>query len=184
MLEVSSCHDWKNQKMSNYNRTTRDCSVRQLQPELRQAIQSHFQAHDLGDPETESLMCCGTISEKKDVGKLASWLGGEEDTKIYTGVLFTSEWLIWVRKGNQSDAVLHAASLKEIRVSAYEPLLMKEPGLEISGFAETSKGRMRGYIGMGPEAISQKFVEAVQKRVAELKPPVKKRGIARWFSRE
>jgi len=44
--------------MGNYHRTTRECSMSQLQPELRQAIQSHFQEHDLGDPETESLMSC------------------------------------------------------------------------------------------------------------------------------
>ena len=170
--------------MSNYNRSTRECSASQLHPELRQAVQNYFQEHDLGDPETESLMCCETISEKKDAGKLANLLGGEADTTIHMGVLFTSEWLVWARKGNQSDTVLHVASLKEIRVSAYEPLLLKEPGLEISGFAETSKGRVRGYIGMGPEAISQKFIEALEKMVAELRPPAKKRGIARWFSRE
>ena len=44
--------------MSNYNRTMRECSVRQLHPELRQAIRSHFQEHKLGDPETEPVMCC------------------------------------------------------------------------------------------------------------------------------
>jgi hypothetical protein len=168
--------------MSNYNRTTRECSVSQLHPELRQAVQNYFQEHDLGDPETESLMCCETISEKKEVNKLASWLGGDADTTIHTGVLFTSEWLIWARKGDQSDTVLHVASLKEIRVSAHEPLLTREPGLEIAGFAETSKGRVRGYIGMGPEAAAQKFCEAVQKAVAELKPPAKKRGIFGWLS--
>ena len=168
--------------MSSYNRTTRECFVSQLHPELRQAVQNYFQAHNLGDPETESLMCCETISEKKDTGKLVSWLGGETDTTVHMGVLFTSEWLVWARKGDQSDTVLHAATLKEIRVSAYEPLLMKEPGLEISGFAETSKGRVRGYIGMGPEAASQKFIEAIGKAVAELRPPARKRGIFKWLS--
>jgi len=50
----------KEQNMSNYHRITRECTVSQLHPELRQAIQSYFQAHDLGNPETESLMCCET----------------------------------------------------------------------------------------------------------------------------
>jgi L-fucose isomerase-like protein len=167
--------------MSNYDRRTRECFVSQLHPELRQAIREYFKEHNLGDPETESLICCETISEKKDAGKLVSWLGGESDSTIYTGMLLTSQKLIWVRKGDQSDIVLNAANLKEMRVNAYEPLLSKEPGLEILGFIETTKSRVRGHIGMGPEAATQKFGKAVQETIAKLKPPSKKRGLFKWL---
>lgn len=167
--------------MSTYNRTTRECSVAQLRPELRQAIWEYFKEHNLGDPEAESLMCCETIAEKKDAGKLASWLSGESDTIIYIGMLFTHQMLIWVRKGNQSDPVLHAANLKEIRVSAYEPLLSKELGLEIAGFIETTKSWVRGHIEMGPEAATKEFVKAVQEAIAGLNPPSKRRGLFKWL---
>ena len=167
--------------MSNYDRTTRECFVSQLHPELRQAILGYFKERDLGDPETESLMCCETISKKKDTGKLVSWLGGESDSTIYTGMLLTPQRLIWVRKGDQSNSVLNAASLKEIRVNVYEPLLSKEPGLEIFGFIETTKGRVRGHIAMGPEAATQKFGEAVREAISKLKPPSKKRGLFKWL---
>ena len=167
--------------MSNYDRTTRECSVAQLHPELRQAIREYFKEHNLGDPEAESLMCCETISEKKDAGKLASWLNDESDTTIHTGMLLTPQLFIWVHKGNQSETVLHAASLKEIRVSAYEPLLSKKPGLEIAGFIETTKSQARGHIGMGPEAATQKFGQAVQEAIAELNPPSKRRGLFKWL---
>ena len=169
--------------MSNYNRKTRECSVSQMQPELRQAIQNYFQEHGLGDPETESLMCCETISEKKDVGKLANLLGGEADTTVHMGVLFTSEMLIWARKGNKSDMVLNAANLKEIQVRAYDAMLTKETGLEIHGKIGNSKGRVGGFICMGPESAAQNFIETIVDKINEVNPPSKKKGIARWFSR-
>ena len=167
--------------MSNYDRTTRECSVAQLHPELRQAIWEYFNEHNLGDPEAESLMCCETISKKKEAGRLASWLSDESDTIIHTGMLLTPQMLIWTYKGGQSDTVLHAASLKEIRVSIYESLLTKEPGLEIAGFIETTKSQVRGHIGMGPEAATRKFGEAIQKAIAELNPPSKRPGLFKWL---
>ncbi len=51
--------------MSGYTRTTRDCPVSQLHPGLSQAIREYFQTHLLGDAETETRLCCETISEKR-----------------------------------------------------------------------------------------------------------------------
>ena len=126
--------------MSNYNRTTRECSVHQLHPKLRQAVQSHFQEHNLGDPETETLMCCETISEKKNASGLLSWLKGGADTTIHTGMLLTSQSLIWIRTGDQSGTLLNSANLKEIHARAYQSVLTKETGLEIFGLIGSSKG--------------------------------------------
>ena len=166
--------------MSDYNRTTRECPVNQLHPELRQAVQNYFQKHELGDPETETLMCCETVSTRKSSGWVGTLLNGGEDTTIHTGMLLTSEWLIWVRKGDQSSTVLNAASLKEIQVKAYLSLLNKDNGLEITGYTRDSQGRARGYVGMGTELAAQRFCEEVEKAVAKVKPPAEK-GFARWF---
>jgi hypothetical protein len=76
--------------MSDYYRTTRECSVRQLHPELRQAIRNYFQEHNLGDLDAETISCCETISEKKVTGRLISWLNDNSDTTIHTGILLTS----------------------------------------------------------------------------------------------
>lgn len=171
--------------MSNYNRTTRECSVSQLHPELRQAIQSHFQEHNLGDPETESLMCCEIISEKKNVSKLVSWLGGGSDATVHRGILLTSERLIWARRGDRSGTVLNAARLKEIQVRAYQSVIPKETGLEIYGLIGASKILVRGFVAMGEELVAQKFIETVVNKTNELNPPVKKEKkgfLARWLS--
>lgn len=152
----------------------------QLHPELLQAIQSYFQEHKLGDLEAETLMCCETISEKKNLGRLVSMLEGAGDTTIHTGMLLTSQWLIWVRKGAQSGILLSAANLKEIQVRPYTAILRKDTGLEIFGYIEGSKGRVRGYIGMGAEVAAQKFCEEVRKTISTANPPVKN-GLFKWL---
>jgi hypothetical protein len=166
--------------MSDYNRTTRECPVNQLPPELLRAVQSYFQEHQLGDLEADTLMCCETISTKKNFGRLASLLKGVEDTTIHTGMLFTSQWLIWVRRGDQSGTVLTAANLKEIQVKSYVSILAKDSGLEIFGYIVDSKSQVRGYVGMGAEPAAQKFCEEVKKAVANVTPPAQK-GWPKWM---
>jgi len=164
--------------MSSYTRTTRECQLSQIPPEPFQAIRDLFQKHDLGDPKSETLACCETISEKKKASKLSSWLEGEQDMLIHTWMLLTSKWLIWVRLGDQTGMVSNAANLLQIRVRDYKSIFNKDSGLEIFGFIGESKNRVRGYIGMGAEPAAEEFREQVGATVTELYPVPKKRG---WF---
>jgi len=166
--------------MSDYNRTTRECSVSQLHPEVRQAIWNYFQEHQLGDLEAETLLCCETISEKKSPGKLTSWLNDEPDTTIHTGMLLTSQWLIWVRSGDKSGTRLAAANLENISVKVFTSILTQDSGLEVFGYLEDSKGRMRGDIAMGSELAAQKFCDEVKQAITKAKPPTKK-GWSKWM---
>ncbi len=168
--------------MSEYTRTTRECSVKQLRPELLQAIQTYFQEHRLGVLEAEVLICCETLSRKKSTGKMASWLSGNPDVTIYTGMLLTSEWLIWVHHGDQSGTRLNAADLKQIRAEVYNSPLTKDSGLEIAGYIGDIKNRVRGYIGMGADPAAQKFCEEVIQAINKVHPPSAKRGLFRWLT--
>ena len=161
--------------MTTYDRATRECPVAELRPELYEAIRDYFKEQQLGDPETETIICCETTSTRKDAGRLPAWLDGGEPATSYTGMLLTSQRLVWVRSGADSGMVLTAAALKDIRVKAYTSPLTRDTGLEVCGFVEGSKGRVRGYIGMGPESAAQKFCEAVVKAVEAVNPPAKRR---------
>jgi hypothetical protein len=168
--------------MSAYIRFTRECSLGQLRPELVQAIREYAQNHrELGNVEIEVLMCCETISRKKSTDALATLLGDEPDTTVYTGMLVTPQWLIWARSGDQSGIVVSSAKLQDVQVRAFASRLVKDTGMEVSGYIGDSKGRMRGYIGMGPEPAAQKFCEQVQKAIEKVTPKPAKRRI-RWFS--
>jgi len=167
--------------MSEYTRTTRECSVHQFRPELFQAFWNYFQEHKLGDMEAETLMCCETISNKKSAGRLVSWLSGKADTTLYTGTLLTSQWLIWVHYGDQSGTRLNAANLKEIRAEFYTSPLTRDAGLEIVGYIGDAKDRVRGYIGMGADLVAQKFCEEVKQAITKANPPTQK-GLFKWLT--
>ena len=143
--------------MSNYLRATRECSVTQLRPELQQALQSYFQSHDLGVLEQESLSCCETHSEKMVGSWLLSWLDGNPDLEINSGIVLTGRSLVWVRVGSHSGAQAAGAELTDIRVKMIVTLLTKDPGLEIIGLPYGAKVFIRGLIALGPEPASQKL---------------------------
>jgi len=166
--------------MSDYNRTTRECSVSQLRPELLLSVRNYFQEHKLGDPETETLFCCETTSIKKDANPLVSWLNDGLDTTVHMGVLFTSQWLIWVRNGDKSGVHLSSADLKQISVRVYVSLFTRDTGLEIAGHIEGSTGMMKGVIAMRSVSIAQKFCDEVNQAIIKISPPAPK-NVSRWW---
>ena len=143
--------------MSEYIRTTRECSVNQLRPELLRAIQNYFQEQKLGHLEAETLLCCETVSTKKSTGKVASWLSGAPDATIHTGMLLTSQWLIWVHHGDQSGTRLNAAELKEIRAEVYGSPFTKDISLEIVGHIGNAKGTCRDSSRWGQTRLRRSF---------------------------
>ena len=159
--------------MSDYHRTTRECAVSELRPELRQAIERHFQEHGLGDLASEILACCETTAEKKNTPQLLAWLQGGLDTTVHTAMLLTPQWLIWVRSGDRSGLGLTAAQLTMIQVKPYRSFLTGDTGIELAGYVGDSAKRMRGLIGTGDDPAAQKFCEAVQQEIARVKPPRK-----------
>jgi hypothetical protein len=160
--------------MSDYIRNTRECAAKELHPELLQAIQNYFLEHTLGNLQSDIVMCCETISSRKKAGKKISWLDGRQDTTIYTGLVLTSQWLIWAQFGDQTGTRVHSASLHEIQAEFYTPLLTKDAGLKIVGFVTEGNKHIRGYIGMGNDLAAQKFCEEVQEAIIKANPQTKK----------
>jgi hypothetical protein len=160
--------------MSEYIRTTRECSISQFHPELRQALRKYFEEHELGDLQAEILMCCETVSRKKNTGKSGSWLSDSPDTTIYTGTLLTSRFLFWAHYGDRSGTLVNGANLDEIRAEPYTALFTKDTGLDIVGYISGAKSRVHGRIGMGTELAAQKFCEEVKKAITQINPPTKK----------
>ncbi|MFN8384491.1 MAG: hypothetical protein U0V02_21315 [Anaerolineales bacterium] len=166
--------------MSEFNRTTRECPVNQLHPEVFRELKNYFQEKNLGDLETETVSCCETVSTKNRSGGLFSLLSPSVDTTIHTGVVLTSQWLVWVRSGDKSGTLLSAANLNNISVSMYKSMFVNDTGLEIIGYIGDSKLVIRGYVGMGPEPATQKFCDEVKQAITTLNPP-KPRTWPKWM---
>ena len=161
--------------MSDYIRTTRECSAEQLHPELLRAIQNYFQEHELGDLQAETLACCETVSTKKNIGKLAFWLSGNPDTTIHVDIVLTPEFLIWVHLGDKTRMRVNAANLRNIRTDYYLSLYKKEASLSIMGYISDAKSGVRGTIALGPEPAAEQFCEQVKQAIQKVSPPVKKK---------
>lgn len=161
--------------MFGYTRSTRTCTVSQIHSSLAQGVQDFFQAHQVGDPDTDTLLCCETIARRDPPNPLFKLLDGDPDTNIYLATLLTKEWLIWARNGDQTGTVVTGAKLQVIKVKAFVRRSSKDMELEITGFIAASKEYVRGNLELGPEPAAQKFCEAVLQAVNEAKPPVKKK---------
>ena len=159
--------------MSDFIRSTRLCNFELLRPELRRAIADYAQKQELENLESEIIQCCQTKSERKTDG-LFAWLETKSDQIIYTGALYTAEWLIWARSGDVSGTSVTAAQLKDIRVKDYASMLVSDRGLEIYGYLNASNTRVRGYIGMGPEPATQTFCDGVRQAAEKINPPNRK----------
>ena len=166
--------------MSEFNRTTRECPVSQLHPEVFRALKNYFQEKDLGDLETKAVLCCETLSTRKSAGGLFSLLSPSVDTAIHTGIILTSDWLVWVRSGDASGTLLSAANLNNIIVNTYKSMFVNDTGLEIIGYIGDSKLVVRGYVGMGPELAAQKFCDEVKQAIIKINPP-KPKSQLKWF---
>ncbi|MGB8211917.1 MAG: hypothetical protein WCE68_00030 [Anaerolineales bacterium] len=172
--------DQKEKIMSGIIRTTRECSVSQLHPSLFQAIREFVQTNPVGDLESETRLCCETISEKQNPGKLAAFLDGDHDTIVHLAILLTAEWLIWARNGDQSGTVVAGARLKGIQVKPFVARRTKNMELEVSAYIGDSKEYVRGNLELGYQAAAQKFCEDVCQAVLQLNPPAK-RTFPRWM---
>jgi hypothetical protein len=157
--------------MGDYTRSTRECSVNQVRPELYRALEDYFQKNSFGDLEAETIICCETVSEKKAGGWLATLLGSKDEPVIYTAMLLTSTHLIWARSGQHPSINVNTADLRFIHVKPYSSLFIKDTGLEISGLLGNSKGMTLGYLGMGPEPSTQKFCDEVRQAIDKVNPP-------------
>jgi hypothetical protein len=166
--------------MFGYTRTTRACPVSQIHSSLSQGVRDFFQTHQLGDPDTETILCCETFSTRPDPGKLIVWLDGNPDTNIHLVTVLTKEWLIWARNGDQTGTVVTGAKLQVIKVNAFVRRRSKEMELEISGFMADTKEYMRGNLEMGPDPAAQNFCDAVVPAVLKAAPP-KHSKFPRWM---
>lgn len=156
--------------MGIYRRSTRECDVNQLRPELLRATREYFSTHQLGNPETEVLRCCETVSEKKPGNRLTAWLEADADQTVLTGILLTKEALVWGRAGERSGVRVVSAELKYIHARLHFSVFSKEPELEISGLVENGQIHIRGVIALGPEPAAEKFCEEVHEAVEKINP--------------
>ena len=141
--------------MNRTSRSTRECSVQDLDPGLRTAIREYTEKFKLSDLESTCLMCCETTSVRHKSG-----LFGKAQTTL-SAVLLTPQWLIWADSTDRNAAGIGSAQLTQIEVHDFESSAMgtiaPDEGLNITGrYTNNTKSGMT-FIALGAGPDGQKF---------------------------
>lgn len=151
--------------MREYRRTTRECSVAELHPELMKAVREYAGKQNLGDIESEAIICCETTSERLKKGLLSRFFGDPDDFH-HTAMLLTPVLLIWGTTGKRRGTSIVSARLADIEVRDYDSSLIEDSGLDIFGFLNQSPERGQAFIGLGEGEAAERFRRALKERVA------------------
>ena len=158
--------------MSDYQRTTRECSFTQIRPELFDAIRQHIEEHHLGNVESELLICCETTSERKKAGLLTSLkdklMGLPAPGSIqYSAAVVTPKWLIWAITDIKHGVLALSVRLTEAEISDYDAKLVEDYGINILGFSTGATKRSLKFLGLGRGPASEKFKSVLKQAMEE-----------------
>ena len=90
--------------MSDYRRTTRDCTLDQLRPELAEAVRAYAQRQQWDNFEADVLACCETTAERISTNRLDAWLNGSAAAITYLALIATPQRLIWAYSTGSANA--------------------------------------------------------------------------------
>ncbi len=97
---------------------------------------------------------------------MLAFLGEDDpDTSVYTAMFVTPECLVWGRMGDKSGTLVTSADFRNVKVRPFASRFNDDTGLEVAGFIEDSPGRVKGYIGLGPEEAARRFCDEVVQAV-------------------
>jgi hypothetical protein len=141
--------------MNRTSRTTRECSIEDLDPALRTAMREHIAKYKLGDIESDILVCCETTSVRHRKGLFSR----AQNTR--SAAFVTPKWLVWADSTKRNDAGAGSAQLAQIEVHDFGTTAMgviaPDEGLNITGryTNENKTGMTFIVLGAGPDG--QKF---------------------------
>lgn len=145
--------------MGDYKRTTRECTLDTMRPELSAALRAHVEKNNLGDVLSQVAVCVETTSEKIKKGLFG---GGET---IYTAAVLTKEWLVWANCGTKVTPHAMSARLGQITVQDYAmssfAKLIPDTGVNVNGLQTDTPEAGTTFIGLEENAAGIKFREAL-----------------------
>lgn len=157
--------------MGDYVRTTRECTLADMQPALAAAIRDHLAKYNLEALENSVLYGCETRSTAKKKG-----LFRRQVEVILSGVLLTPRWLLLATgkegeapgKEGEAPGVL-SARLEALRVQDYEQSsmykLVADTGVNIFGVTTGTSEPGSVFIGLGPEPAAQRLRQLLKEAV-------------------
>jgi hypothetical protein len=153
--------------MNAYTRSTLECTFAEMRPELAAAIRRHIETYKLGDIESSLLICCETTSKRQKAGLIAN---GDETT--FTGMLVTTQLLVWTNGNKKGKPVVTSALLRNIDAHDFENTAMyqvkPDSGMNISGRYTDVTKQGQSFIGLGSDPTGEKFRHVLQHAIQKV----------------
>lgn len=145
-------------------RTTRECTLDTMQPELATAVHAYIEKYRFDGIAASVLICCETTTTKQK-----KRLFGTKTEIVISGVILTPKRLIWVSKNEDEHPTVFSAALQNLLVEDYKTSKMykiqPDTGLNVFGF-QTANGLSSIFIGLGSQPIAQTFKSMLQSAIA------------------
>lgn len=117
--------------MSHAQRTTRECALVELRPELAEAIRAHAQRQHWPDWETAIAACCETTTERTHTNRLGAWLNADAPALSSVALVATPDRLIWAFSSDRAQAGAASAQYKDMRLKIFTPKRSVDIAVEI-----------------------------------------------------
>jgi hypothetical protein len=169
--------------VTDYRRTTRECTLDQLRPELARAIRDYARQQHWNNLEADVLMCCETTAEKISANRLDAFLYGDVDPITYLALIATPDRLIWAHSGTRTAAGAASAQYKEMRLKIFQPKHTQDIAVDVYAHMDGTRVKAGGRMLLDSGPAAQKFCEVVMRSTDILYPPEVKKPRRKWFGR-
>jgi hypothetical protein len=166
--------------VTDYRRTTRECTFDELRPELAKAIRGYAQRQEWDNLEAEVLACCETTTERTSTNPLDAWLHGSAPTITHLALIATPDRLIWAFN-NGTDVGAASAQYKDMRLKIFQPKHTPDFAVDIYARMDGTREKAGGRFMLGSSPDAQKFCEDVMRATDTLYPPEVKKPRRKWL---
>jgi hypothetical protein len=168
--------------MSRYQRTTRECTLAELRPELVEAIRAYAQHQQWSNLDAEVVACCETTTEQSSTNRLEAWLNGGAAIS-HRALIATPDRLIWAHSSDRAPAGAASAQYKDMRLKIFTPKRSASLAVEIYARMDGTRKKTGGRFMLDGSPAAHNFCEAVMRATDRLYPPEVKKPRRKWFGK-
>ena len=152
------------------SRTTRACPVAEIDGALLSELRSYGERRGVDVDLNASMTCVCTDSTIRTKG----WFGRTKVEQTHTFAVLTGYSILVLVLPGAGEALVHSYRLADLEVRDYETTpghrLVRDTGLEMTGFSPGASVRSTYFLGLGPEQDARAFRETL-KAAAGSSPP-------------
>jgi hypothetical protein len=155
--------------MGDYNRSTHELMLDTLPASMSATLKDHIEQYNLGDVLSDVLMCIEATSEKIKKGLFA----GPGPKLMKMDVILTRHWLFELRSEDGKTPYARSLRLTDIVVEDHEKSafakMVPDTGVHITAQATGATERGMTFIGLGKDAVGDKFKQMLIQTVQDAK---------------